>query len=173
MNDNNSSEYSYVEQTRIRAQEKAKEIQQLMHEKERIDVQIERSKKYFNQLNSFLEGEGQDPIVLKEPGPGKAVGKIGNRTKDFPVRKVEWVAMTIEQIVKAILDEAPNEVFHADKIANMIYEIQSEKDLHRVKVSLVSILRKSGKQKGLWKVLSRNYYQSNQGITPQSKLLKS
>ncbi|MCJ7743365.1 MAG: hypothetical protein MUO99_02235, partial [Dehalococcoidales bacterium] len=124
------------------------------------------------QLNSLLEGEGQALIPLREPKQGTGVGKVGNRAKDFPVRKTEWAGMTLDGIVKAILDSSPGEVSHADVIAHKIYEIQSDGDLRRVKMSLVSILRK-GAQRGLWESMRRNRYKAKTGVHTQAKLVST
>jgi hypothetical protein len=146
------------------------EYNQLLHEQERIKVQIERAKIYIGQLNSLLEGEGQIPIPLRELKQGTGVGKIGNRGKGFPVRRVEWAGMTLDEIIKVILELSPSEVYHADVIAHKIYEIQSDTDLHRVKMSLVSILRK-GAQRGLWESKKRNRYKAKVGVQTQAKLV--
>jgi hypothetical protein len=165
--DNNAE---FVKQLRDRAQKKAEEYYGFLHEQERISVQLERAKTYLNKLNSFLEEEGQIPIPLKELRKGSGVGKIGNRAKDFPVRKIEWAGMTLDEIVKAILEVTPNETYHVDIIAHKIYEIQSEIDLKRVKQSLVSILKK-GAHDGKWEALKRNRYKAKVVVRTQAKLV--
>lgn len=170
INNGNRDNGEFIEQVRRRAGQKVEEYHHLWHEQERLKVQIERARIYIGQLNSLLEGEGQTPIPLREPKQGTGVGKIGNRAKDFPVRKAEWAGKTLDEIVKAILGSAPNEVFHANVIAHKIYEIQSDGDLRRVKMSLVSILRK-GAQRGLWENMHRNHYKAKAGVQTQTKLV--
>src|SRR4030042_1473684 len=154
----NGNDAEFIEQVQRRAKKKAEEYYQLLHEQERIRVQLERAKTYIDQLNSLLKGEGQTPVPLREPKQGAGVGKIGNRAKDFPVRRTEWGGKTLDEIVIAILESSPGEVFHADMIAYKIYEIESPVDLRRVKMSLVSILRK-GAQKRLWESKKGNRYE--------------
>lgn len=172
MNDGNDNDIKFIEQLRERTKGKVEEYYRLLHEEERIRVQRERTKKYVDQANSLLEGEGQMPIVLKEPKQGTGVGKIGNRAKDFPVRKIGWAGMTLDEIVKAILEATPNETYHVDVIAHRIYEIQSEMDLKRVKQSLVSILKK-GAHDGKWEALKRNRYKAVAGVQTQAKLVNT
>jgi hypothetical protein len=172
VNKGNSDNGEFIEQVRRRAGQKVEEYHHLLHEQERINVQIERARIYIGQLNSLLEGEGQAPIPLRETKQGTGVGKIGNRAKDFPVRKADWAGMTLDEIVKAILESAPHEVYHADLIAHKIYEIQSDSDLRRVKMGLVSILRK-GAQKGLWESMRRNRYKAKTGVHTQAKLVNT
>ncbi|MCJ7790920.1 MAG: hypothetical protein MUP49_00645 [Dehalococcoidia bacterium] len=172
MNKGNNDNGEFIEQVRRRAARKVEEYHQLLHEQGRIGVQLERAKIYVGQLNSLLEGEGQSPIPLREPKQGAGVGKIGNRAKDFPVRKPEWAGMTLDEIVKTILELSPIEIYHADVIAHKIYEIQSEVDLRRVKMSLVSILRK-GAQRGLWESKRRNRYSAKVGVQVRAKLVSA
>ena len=172
MINNNGSDVEFIEQVQRRAKKKAEEYYQLLHEQERIRVQLERAKTYIDQLNSLLKGEGETPVPLREPKQGTGVGKIGNRAKDFPVRRTEWVGKTLDEIVTAILESSPGEVFHADIIAGQIYELESHVDLRRVKMSLVSILRK-GAQRGLWENMHRNRYKAKVGTRAQTKLVSA
>jgi hypothetical protein len=169
-NNDNTDNGQFIEQVRRRAGQKAEEYRHLLHEQEQLKVQIERAKIYISQLNSLLEGEGQTPIPLREPKQGTGVGKIGNRAKGFPVRRVEWEGMTLDEIIKVILESSPNQVYHANVIAHKIYEIQSDVDLRRVKMSLVSILRK-GAQRGLWESRKRNRYKAKAIVQTQAELV--
>lgn len=164
VNKGNSDNGEFIEQVQRRTGQKVEEYHHLLHEQERLKVQIERTRTYIDQLNSLLEGEGQTPIPLREPKQGTGVGKIGNRAKDFPVRKAEWAGMTLDEIIKAILELSPSEVYHADVIAHKIYEIQSDKDLRRVKMSLVSILRKGSHGGRLWESRKGNRYKAKTGV---------
>lgn len=169
---NNGKDAEFIEQVQRRARKKAEEYYQLLHEQERIRVQLERAKTYLDQLNNLLRGEGETPIPLREPKQGIGVGKIGNRAKDFPVRRSEWAGRTLDEIVKAILELSPGEVFHADIIAEKVYELESNVDLRRVKMSLVSILRK-GAQRGLWENMHRNRYKAKASAPAQAKLVSA
>jgi len=168
----NGNDAEFIEQVQLRAKKKAEEYYKLLHEQERIRVQAERSRAYLDQLNNFLKGEGVAPVPLREPKQGSGVGKIGNRAKDFPVRRAEWAGKTLDEIVKNILESSPDRVYHADIIANLIYEIESTVDLRRVKMSLVSILRK-GAQRGLWENMHRNLYKAKVGAHRQTKLVSA
>lgn len=168
--DDNVNDTNFIEQLREHTKKKVEEYYSLLHEEERIRVQMERAKKYVEHSNTLLESEGQSPIVLKEPKQGIGVGKIGNRKKDFPVRRPEWEGKTLDEIITAIVEANPNETHHADLIAHKIYEIQSELDVRRVKQSLVSILRK-GAQRKLWEALPKNHYKAKAGTRMQPKLV--
>ena len=156
---------------RQRAEKIAAEYYKLLHEQKRIEVQLERNRKYLQQLNGILESEGQGPIALKEPPKGSPVGKAGNRALDFPVRKVEWEGMTLIGAVQGILEASPNDIQHADVIAHRIYEIQSPKDVKRVKQSLVSTLRRGGKA-GMWEALRGNRYKAKNTVA-QERLINA
>lgn len=170
MNDSNENDTSFVEQLRERTKRKVEEYYSLLHEEERIKVQRERTKIYVDQANSLLEGEGQTPIVLKEPKQGTGAGKIGNRAKGFPVRRAEWNGKTLDEIIKVIVEANPNENYYVDVIAHKVYEIQSDVDVRRVKQSLVSILKK-GAQRGLWVSLPKNRYKAKASARIQPKLV--
>lgn len=170
MDDNKENDASFVEQLRERTKRNVEEYYRLLHEEERIRVQRERTKIYVEHANSLLESEGQAPIVLKEPKQGTGVGKIGNRAKDFPVRRPEWEGKTLDEIIKSIVGANPNENYHVDVIAHRVYEIQSEVDVRRVKQSLVSILKK-GAQRGLWVALPKNHYKAKANARLQPKLV--
>ncbi len=167
---NSSSDIDFIIQVRERAQNKVEEINKLLHDQRRIEMLIERAKKYLNQLNAFLEAEGQRPALLKESPNVSPVGKPGNRAKDFPIRKVEWEGMSLFEAVKAILEASPNEIQHADVIAHKVYEIQNPKDLRRVKQSLVSTLR-NGIKRGLWEGMKRNKYKAKTPVA-QERLIQ-
>ncbi len=158
-NENPDGNAEFVEQVRHRAQGKAAEYYSLLHEQRRVEMQVERVKAYVEQLNRFLEAEGQTPVPLREIRQGSPVGKPGNRSKDFPLRKAQWEGLSLWDIVAEILSASPNEVMHADAIAHQIYEIESPIDLRKVKRSLVSTLRR-GARGGRWQAVPRNRYRS-------------
>lgn len=160
---NSNNDMGFIIQVRERAHNKAEEIKQLLHEQKRIEMLVERAKKYLDQMNTFLEAEGQRPELLKESPRVSPVGKPGNRAKGFPIRKAEWEGMSLFEAVKVILEASPNDIQHADVIAHKVYEIQTPTDLHRVKQSLVSTLR-NGVKRGLWEGLKRNRYKAKTSI---------
>ena len=167
---NSNNDIDFIIQVRERARKKVEEIKNLIHDQKYIEMQIERARKYLNQLNAFLEAEGQRPALIKESPNVSPVGKPGNRAKDFPIRKMEWEGMSLFEAVKAILEASPNEIQHADVIAHKIYEIETQKDLRRVKQSLVSTLRQ-GIKKGLWEGLEKNRYKAKT-VTAQERLIR-
>lgn len=168
---NSSNDMGFIIQVRERAHSKAEEIKQLLHEQKRLEMLVERGKKYLDQLNAFLEAEGQRPELLKESPKVSPVGKPGNRAKDFPIRKAEWEGMSLFEAVKAILEASPNDIQHADVIAHKVYEIQTPTDLRRVKQSLVSTLR-NGVKRGLWEGLKRNKYKAKVAVA-QGQLINA
>ncbi len=163
---NSDNDMDFIVQVRQRAHSKVEEIKQLLHEQKRTEMLIERAKKYLNQLNVFLEAEGQRPELLRELPNASPVGKPGNRAKDFPIRKAEWEGMSLFEAVKAILEASPNDIQHADVIAHKVYEIQTPTDLRRVKQSLVSTLR-NGVKRGLWEGLKRNKYKAKASVAQE------
>lgn len=135
MNDNsgNNDDKGFLLQLHMRAEQKAKEYAELLHERQRLEMRIERAKGYIEQLNNFLKAEGQEPVTIKAMSRlGSAVGKPGNRSKGLPVRKVKWEGMSINEIVEHILDASPDVSFHPKEVASLIYEIQTDSDLRMV-----------------------------------------
>ncbi len=160
MNSNDGNNVAFLLQLHMRAQQKAKEYAELLHEHQRLEMRIERAKGYIEQLNSFLRAEGQEPIPLKvTAGSRSGVGKPGNRSKEFPVRKVQWEGMTINQIVERILSASPEVSFHPKEIAPLIYEIESESDLHIVMRNMRSTMQ-SGARKGRWERTGRAMFKA-------------
>jgi hypothetical protein len=156
MNEGNKNNAGFSEQVRVRAQEKRDEYYKVLHEIERLSRSAESIKCYLDTLNSFLLGEGESPISVNEPKQsGSIVGRPGNRGKDFPLRKAEWTGMTLDAIIAKILEGT--KTYHADDISRLVYDIQSDDDVRKVKRSLVSILRK-GAGENLWEALGKNRY---------------
>jgi hypothetical protein len=155
----NNDDLGFTAQLRERTQKKANEYTELLHERQRIDVLIERTKKYVEQLNSFLVAEGQPEITLKEPRSGSFVGKPGNRSKQLPARKIEWEGMSINEIVQSILNTSPNKKYHPADLAPKIYEIEHESDLRMVIPNLRLMLQR-GARAGLWDRIARANYRA-------------
>jgi len=149
----------FLGQLRHRAEEKLAEYYGLKHEQQLIQVRLERAKAYLGTLNSFLEAEGQQPVVLRESKGGSIVGRPGNRAKDMPVRKAEWEGLSLREIVEQILAASPSEAIHADVILQRVYEVESPADMRKAKTGLVSTLRRGAKQ-GLWEFLRHNRYKA-------------
>jgi len=166
-----SSTVDFVAEVKRRAEVKVAEYYQLLHEQRRTELRLESIKKYIGHLNNFLAGEDEQPVILKEIPKGSPVGKPGNRAKDFPLRKPEFEGMTLDEIIKTILDKSPNEIYHGDVIAYKIYEIQSKSDLIKVRRSLVSTLRR-GAKKGLWEFVPRNKYKGKV-VVEQGRLVRT
>lgn len=145
----NVDEANFLLQLHYRAQQKAKEYAELVHERQRIEMRIERTKAYVEQLNAFLKAEGQEPVLIRESTSTGPVGKPGNRSKDLPVRKAQWEGLSINNIIQHILSNSPTTVYHPKDIAPMIYEIQSPPDLSRVMKLLRSAMQR-GVKEGLW-----------------------
>ena len=148
----------FLSQLRLRAEQKVKEWVELTHERMRIDVRIQRTKGYIEQLNSFLEAEGQAPVSLKEQNI--RVGKAGNRSKKLPVRKLEWEGMSINEIIQRILDKSPTVIYHPKEVAPLIYEIKSDSDLVMVLRNVRSTMQR-GAREGRWKRTDRAKFKSS------------
>ncbi len=157
-NDENYDDKGFLLQLSMRAERKAKEYAELLHERQRIEVRIERTKRYIEQLNDFLSAEGLESVSLRVTATSRSgVGKPGNRSKALPLRKVQWEGMTVDQIIGRILDASPNVSYHSKEIAPQIYEIDSESDLNMVIGNLRSAMQ-TGARNGLWERTSRARY---------------
>lgn len=169
-NDGNYEDKGFLLQLHMRAQQKAKEYAELLHERQRLEMRIERTKGYIEQLNNFLRAEGQEPIPLKvTAGSRSGVGKPGNRSKAFPIRTVKWDGMTINQIVESILSASPTVSFHPKEVSPLIYEIESDSDLHIVMRNMRSTMQ-SGARKGLWERTGRAKFRAK-ATEEQGKLV--
>jgi len=154
-NDGNYEDKGFLLQLHMRAQQKAKEYAELLHERQRLEMLIERTKGYVEQLNNFLRAEGQEPVPIKAaPHLRSAVGKPGNRSKALPIRNMKWEGMTINQIVERILNASPDVSFHPKEVAPLIYEIQLDSDLYMVTRNVRSTMQR-GAREGLWERTGR------------------
>ena len=159
-NNENHEDKGFLLQLHMRAQQKAQEYAELLHERQRLEMRIERTKEYFEQLNDFLKAEGQETVPVKTKlYLGSGFGKPGNRSRALPTRKVQWEGMSINQIVKSILNASPTVSFHPKDVALLIYEIESDSDLHMVMRNVRSTMQ-SGARKGLWERSDRAKYKA-------------
>ena len=148
--DTNNEDKGFLLQLHMRAERKAKEYADLLHERQRIEMKIERTREYIEKLNGFLKAEGEKPVPIKAtPHLGSIVGKPGNRSKAFPVRRIKWEGMTINQIVESILKASPATSFHPKEVASEIYEIEFDSDLQIVMRNTRSAMQR-GAREGLW-----------------------
>jgi|GEM_PF-3259402 len=145
----------FVFQLHMRAQQKAQEYTELLHELQRLEVRIERTKQYVEQLNNFLVAEGQKPIHIRAISRSQSpVGKPGNRSKRMPVRKVKWEGMSINDIIIQILNNSPDFSFHPSDIIPLIYEIESEPDVKMVLRNVRTTMQR-GVRDGRWERTGR------------------
>ena len=170
VNDGNNDDKGFLLQLLMRAERKATEIAELLHEQQRLEMRIERAKKYFEQLNIFLKAEGQQPVSIKRTSAlGSGVGKPGNRSKSFPIRKVQWDGMSINQIIESILKATPEVIFHHTEVASQVYEIASDSDLRQVLPNMRSAMQK-GARDGLWERARRGKFRAKATVE-QGKLV--
>lgn len=168
-NSENHGDKGFLLQLSMRTQQVANEVKELLHERQRIDVRIKRAKDYFEKLNTFLTSEGQKPISISlVPQTGNPVGKPGNRSKEFPIRKIAWDGMSINQIIKHILGSSPNVSFNPKSVTKEIYEIQSDSDLRLVIRNIRSYLQR-GDRDGLWEKTGRAMFRAK--VTEQQGAL--
>jgi len=156
---------SFAEALTQRAAEKRAEYSQLVQQRRRLDVRIVRMTEYLDKLNEMLQAEDLRPIRLGQVSGQSNVGKPGNRAKGMPVRRVEWGGMTLTEIANVILNRTDDSL-HADVIIEQVYEIESNADKKKAKLSIVSTLRR-GAEKGLWQSHPKNHYQ---GINQQAPM---
>jgi hypothetical protein len=172
INDNNNDDKAFLLQLHMRTQQKSAEYAELLRERQRLEMRIERAKSYVEQLNNFLKAEGQEPVTVKTTlRQGNSVGKPGNRAKDFPLRSVQWEGIGINEIIGKILNKAPSVSFHNTDVAKQIYEIQSKADLNRVMHNVRSALQK-GAREGLWQRADRGKYKAKV-IERQGELVRT
>ncbi len=171
MNSNNENydDKSFLLHLHMKAQQKAKEYAELLRERQRLDMRIERTKGYLEQLNNFLKAEGQEPVMIKAmPHLGSPVGKPGNRSKALPLRKAQWEGMTVNEIIAHILHASPDVSFHPKEVAALIYEIDSESDLKMVIHNMRSSMQR-GARDGLWERTDRAKYKAK--VTAQQGIM--
>lgn len=161
---------SFPDSLRRQAESKRKEYNQLIHDQNRIVLQLERVKAYIQSLNGLLEAEGQPRVQLREDTNTNIVGRPGNRSKDMPLRKPQWEGMTLYEIVETILDETSGDI-HADHIIPQIYETETQKDKSRAKQSLVSTMKR-GASDGKWIALGQNMYSRIQNRQPELQTIQ-
>lgn len=171
-NNGNNDDNGFVLQLIMRAEQKAKEYTETAHEIRRLEMRAERTKEYVEQLNKFIRAEGQQPISIKETSAlGSGIGKPGNRSKSFPLRKVQWEGMSINQIIESILNATPGVSYHAKEVASLIYEIESDSDLSKVLPNMRSAVQK-GARDGRWERTGRGKFSAKE-IVEQGKLVQA
>ncbi len=159
-NNKNHDDKGFLLQLHMRAQQKAKEYSELLHERQRLEMNIERAKEYLEQLNNFLKAEGEQPVAIRTmPYQGSAVGKPGNRSKAFPIRKAQWNGMGINEIIEHVLNVSQGASFNAREMASEIYEIQSESDLKMVMRNIRSYMQR-GARGGMWERADRGKFKA-------------
>jgi len=162
MNENgtNQENNGFLFQLQMRAQQKAQEYADLIHQRQRLDMQIERTKQYVQELNNFLRREGQQTVPIKSAAHLEStVGKPGNRSKAMPLRRMEWDGMTVNQIITSILNRTPDASYHPSNVVSLIYEIESDADLKMVIKNIRSTMQR-GAREGLWERSDRAQYKA-------------
>jgi hypothetical protein len=161
-NDNGNNE-QFVSEVLNRAKQKAKDITNLLHQQKGIVMEIERANTYLEQLNTFLKAEGQVPVSISEIRPATTKGTPGNRSKQKPLRKIDWEGMSLMAIIQDILDSTPNESHNAERTLTKIFEIKSPADrlmvLHDVRSTL-----QTGSRQGRWNRVGRGLYRSKKSV---------
>lgn len=150
---------AFLLQLRLRAEQKVKEYNELLHERQRIEMQLERTKEYIEKLNVFLTAEGLESVSVKSNTLNSPVGRPGNRSSKLPIRKVQWEGRTINEIINIILQGNPDMAFHPNQVVQMIYEIQSEADNKLVIRNIRSTMQR-GARDGLWKKTGRAMFKA-------------
>lgn len=155
----NDGDKEFVFQVRQRVKGKVEEYRELSHQQKEIEIQLERAKAYIEELNKFLEREGERPELLKEYRPSAGIGKTGNRVKGMPLRKARWEGMSINGIIQTLLNESPSRIYNPIELASEVYEIQSDTDLRMVIKNFRSMLQR-GNRDGLWDKSGRAQYKA-------------
>ncbi len=160
--DNGNSE-QFTMEVLNRAKQKARAITNLLHQQKGIVMEIERAKAYLEQLNVFLNAEGHAPVLLTEPRPTSNIGIPGNRSKQKPLRKIEWDGMSLLAIIEDIIDASPNETHNAERTLSKIFEIKSPADRRMVVADVRSTLQ-LGSRQGRWDREGRGLYRSKKAV---------
>jgi hypothetical protein len=167
----NDSDKEFVTQLRWRVKRKIEEYGELLHKQKEIEIHLERVKAYIEELNKFLEHEGQRPELLKAYRPVIGIGKTGNRAKGMPLRKTRWEGMSINEIIQTALKESPNRIYKPNDLASEVYEINSDADLRMVLKNFRSMLQR-GARDGLWDKSGRAQYKTKVN-TEQGQLINT
>lgn len=170
MNSNNgNTDNSFVDQLILRLQQKEIDYNELLQESRRIERDTVRIQEYIDQLKNFIRGEGRTPPVSKVITVVRSgVGKTGNRSKAYPLRKIQWENMTINQIIGSVLSVTPEATYHPTEMANETYEINTDSDLRKVLPNMRSSMQK-GARDGLWENASRGRFKAK--VTEQQGAL--
>jgi len=172
INEGNQDDNGFVLQLIMRAEQKAKEYTEILHEQRRFEMRAQRTKDYIEKLNSFIIAEGKQPISIKEVPPlGSGVGKPGNRKKGLPLRKMQWDGMTINNIIGNILNGTPKVIYHPTEVIPLVYEIDSESDLRKVLPNMRSAMQK-GARDGLWERTGRGKFKAKE-VLEQGTLVQA
>ena len=163
-------EESFTDSLRRQAESKRKEYNQLVHDQNRVALQLDRVKAYIQSLNGLLEAEGQAKVQLRDDTKTNVVGRPGNRSKNMPLRKAQWEGMTLYDIVETIVEEASGDI-HVDQILPQIYETETQKDRRLAKQSLVSTMRRGAKD-SRWVALGQNMYTRIQNRQPELQAIQ-
>lgn len=159
MNGDNDDK-GFLLQLQMRAEQKANELTGLMHERQLLDVKIERTKSYIEQLNAFLAAEGLETIHVRVLPQGQGnVGRPGNRSKALPLRKGQWEGKSLNDIIALILNSSPGISFHPKEVAPLIYEIQTPADVNMVMKNVRSTMQR-GARDGKWDKTGRAKFQA-------------
>lgn len=169
---NAPNETDFHSSLRLQATEKSAEYSKLAHQSRRITVQLERVKSYIEHVNALLEAEGLPLVRLDSPSKATGFAKPGNRSKNMPVRKVQWEGYSLADISELILNDT-DRALHANEMVEMVYEVTTPSEHKSAKLSLVSTLR-TGAKNGRWVFEGKNIYsgigERQQPLVPDTSL---
>jgi hypothetical protein len=163
MVEENRNDEQFVMDVRNRARQKSNDITNLLHQQKGIVMEIERAKAYLEKLNSFLVSEGHSPVLMTEPRPTANVGTPGNRSKQKPLRKIEWEGKSLMEIVQEIIDSSPEEAHNAERTIAKIFEIKNPADRLMVMHDVRSTLQ-AGSRQERWDRVGRGLYKSKRAV---------
>jgi hypothetical protein len=126
------------------------ELKELEAEAQRIGRRVAELQLLRNSFAPILTMMRATPS--ERSGSTSSVGQLaiavpGNRSTDMPPRREPYRSMSLFRAVALVLNSAPQ--LHADRIAELIYEVQSRDDVVHIKRGLVSTLSR-GARRGLW-----------------------
>ena len=141
---------------RARGDAKADALRALEQERRRIEEEIERTRRYLNDLNALLRDEGL-PLVPDPTAPAKGGTPFtpGNRSTKMPSRREEFTGMPLADAVDQLLHGGRK--LHADQLVSLVYDLKDDNERRAAKHSLVSALAQ-GVKAGRWQRAAPNVY---------------
>jgi hypothetical protein len=141
-----------------RARSKRDHVLTLVRERRRLETEIDRERRYLDDLNRLLRDEGLEtveiPAAVEKP---TVVSTHGRRNGNAPARRAPYDTMLLAEAVDSLLSHGRD--MHADEIVREIFEAEDPKDFRSAKQNLGSTLSRLAKA-GRWDKVAPNRYRA-------------